>query len=59
MTEHDKEAYGRAVVEVIANPALLQELKRGALASAERYSIEDMVDNFRTGIRTCLQNSRS
>jgi glycosyltransferase involved in cell wall biosynthesis len=54
ITAHDKAAYARSVARLIAEPALLQEMKEHASESATRYSVEAMVENFRAGIHQCL-----
>lgn len=52
--QREEGAYSRAVIEVLANPRLLQTLKQGATRSAEQYSIEAMVRNFHDGISRCF-----
>lgn len=50
----DARAYAEAVLGLLADPARLRRLSDGALASAQRYSIETMVENFATGVEQCL-----
>jgi L-malate glycosyltransferase len=54
MTAPDPEAYARAVALLLSNPKELQLLREGAATSAEKYSIEKMVENFKRGILQCL-----
>lgn len=50
VTAHNLEAYAESVTEVLSDSALLEHLKVGARESAERYSIEAMVDKCRQGM---------
>jgi glycosyltransferase involved in cell wall biosynthesis len=54
MTDPQPEAYAEAVSSVLSVDEHLSRLRAGAKASAEKYSIENMVANFRTGIRLAL-----
>jgi glycosyltransferase involved in cell wall biosynthesis len=54
MTAPDVETYAQAVARLLSNPQELQLLRGGAAKSAEKYSIEAMVENFRRGIVQCL-----
>jgi L-malate glycosyltransferase len=54
MTASDPETYAQAVAKLFLAPLELQQLREGAKASAEKYSIEVMVDNFKRGIVQCL-----
>lgn len=47
-------AYAETVSALFSQPDYLARLKAGASASAEKYSIENMAENFRAGIRSCL-----
>ncbi len=51
---HDPEVYAQAVAHLFTHPAELDSLRDGARRSAEKYSIENMVENFRSGIVQCL-----
>jgi glycosyltransferase involved in cell wall biosynthesis len=53
---HEVQTYARAVVGVLNEAPLLQNLKQGARRSADRYSIETMVRNFHHGIMRCLDS---
>jgi glycosyltransferase involved in cell wall biosynthesis len=54
MTTPDPEAYAQAVAHLLLSPQELRLLRGGAAKSAEKYSIEAMVENFRQGIVQCL-----
>ena len=55
MVPRDVTTYADAVVRVLKDRGLLLRLRAGALKSADNYSIEAMVQNFRAGIVACLQ----
>lgn len=48
------EAYSRAILEVIQDPARLRTMKASALADSERYTLENMVHRFADGIEAAL-----
>jgi glycosyltransferase involved in cell wall biosynthesis/peptidoglycan/xylan/chitin deacetylase (PgdA/CDA1 family) len=52
------EAYAQAVAKLLSNPRELQLLREGAAISAEKYSIEAMVERFKQGILECLAKPR-
>ena len=54
----DPHAYAQAVASLLSNPRRLQLLREGAAKSAEKYSIEAMVENFKRGIVQCLARPR-
>jgi glycosyltransferase involved in cell wall biosynthesis/peptidoglycan/xylan/chitin deacetylase (PgdA/CDA1 family) len=58
MTLHDPERYAQAVTHLFAHPAELAALREGARHSAEKYSIENMVENFTEGIFQCLDHPK-
>ena len=49
--------YADAVVDVLADRSLYGRLRAGALASADMYSLDAMVENFRSGIVQCLRQN--
>jgi L-malate glycosyltransferase len=59
MSEHRPAAFAEAVSSVFSQRDYMVKLQAGAIASAEKYSIENMVANFRAGIRSCLGLSAS
>jgi L-malate glycosyltransferase len=58
LTEPDPDAYAQAVTALLSNPKELQSLREGAALSAQKYSIEAMVENFKRGIVQCLTQPR-
>jgi glycosyltransferase involved in cell wall biosynthesis len=54
MSDHRPAAFAEAASSVLSKPELFNQLRAGAAASAEKYSIENMAGNFRSGIRSCL-----
>jgi glycosyltransferase involved in cell wall biosynthesis len=58
LTEHHPASYADVVVDVLLRPQKLHQLQEGARLSAEKYSIEVMVENFRRGIVQCLAQPR-
>ena len=52
-------AFSEAVCSLLTQSDRLARLRAGASASSEKYSIENMAENFRTGIRSCLGLSES
>jgi len=59
MTDPQPEAYAAVVSSVLSVDGDLNRLRTGAKASAEKYSIEKMVANFRTGIGLALGSQPS
>jgi glycosyltransferase involved in cell wall biosynthesis len=58
LTLHETQAYANAILEILATPALLAKLRRGAAEAASKYTIEAMVENFQLGIQRCLGADR-
>jgi L-malate glycosyltransferase len=54
LTAHNARAFADAVGEVLATPALMACLRRGAERAGSQYTIEAMVENYRAGINQCL-----
>jgi glycosyltransferase involved in cell wall biosynthesis len=54
MTAFDVEGYARAVADHLADPARQRRLQEGCAASARRYTLDNMVENFATGVRACV-----
>jgi glycosyltransferase involved in cell wall biosynthesis/peptidoglycan/xylan/chitin deacetylase (PgdA/CDA1 family) len=59
MSDQSPTAFAEAVSSVFSRSDRLAPLQAGAIASAEKYSIENMVANFRAGIRASLGLSLS
>jgi glycosyltransferase involved in cell wall biosynthesis len=53
------EAFGQAVSSLLSDRDRLDRLCAGASATADKYSIENMAENFRNGIKSCLRSSES
>ncbi|MDO9466389.1 MAG: glycosyltransferase family 4 protein [Thiobacillus sp.] len=51
------EAYADGMLRLLRDEDLAARLREGAMASAQRYSIETMVRNFSNGVRACLSLS--
>lgn len=58
MLPFDRQVYAQSVSELIDNPAFLSKLHAGALMSARRYTVENMVNNVANGIRQFLQGRK-
>lgn len=54
MTPFSIDAYAGAVALYLEDDALQARLRAGCVASASRYTLENMIDRFATGIRACL-----
>ena len=54
ITPPDADSYAEAISTLLSNPRALQTLREGAAISAEKYSIEAMVEKFKRGIVQCL-----
>lgn len=55
ITDPGLEAFVDAVIHLLSNDDALGKLRQGAAASADRYTIEAMIDNFAGGIHAALQ----
>lgn len=56
MLPFERQAYAQAVLAMINNPAFLLTLREGALNSARRYTVENMVHNVAGGVCQFLQS---
>jgi glycosyltransferase involved in cell wall biosynthesis len=54
MSDHRPAAFAEVVSSLFSKPELFNQLRAGAAASAGKYSIENMAENFRAGIKSCL-----
>ena len=54
LVPHDAEAFAGAIVDIVSNPSLITKLRRGARESGSQYTMEAMVENFRSGVKMCL-----
>jgi L-malate glycosyltransferase len=58
ITAHDPQTYADAVIGLLRNRPMLAKLRAGATESGYQYGIENMVQNFRRGILSCLEVQR-
>jgi glycosyltransferase involved in cell wall biosynthesis len=56
IVQKEADVYAATVAGALGNEVLLGKLRQGATASAAKYSIEAMVENFRAGIVACLES---
>jgi glycosyltransferase involved in cell wall biosynthesis len=56
ITAHRPQDFANAVIEVLATPGLMAELRRGATDAGSKYTMEAMVENFSSGVKKCLAN---
>jgi glycosyltransferase involved in cell wall biosynthesis len=54
LTPHEAGAFADCIFDVLSNPALMAKLRSGAQESGFQYTMEAMVENFRSGINMCL-----
>ncbi|MDD1620152.1 MAG: glycosyltransferase family 4 protein, partial [Methylococcaceae bacterium] len=54
MTANNVSDYVNEVTSILIDDNYWQDLRKGCSLSAEKYSLENMVENFATGIRRCL-----
>jgi glycosyltransferase involved in cell wall biosynthesis len=47
-------AYADVIIRILQEPSFYTHLKSGSLVSAQRYTLQNMVDNFVGGINRCL-----
>jgi L-malate glycosyltransferase len=57
MTANTQDDYINAVVKGLTDDVYLHHLKEGCAVSAEKYTLDNMVNNFSTGIRQCLASN--
>lgn len=50
MTADDPLAYAEGVVSALQSPALLESLRAGCRASADKYTVENMAERFASGV---------
>ncbi|HYD32648.1 MAG TPA: hypothetical protein VEB64_17535, partial [Azospirillaceae bacterium] len=54
LTDDTPEAYAEAVLRILSDPAFGRAVAENALAASRIYTLENMVDRFMDGLRTCL-----
>jgi glycosyltransferase involved in cell wall biosynthesis len=55
LADGDSGEFAQVVSRALGDPDLLRRLKRGAQFAADRYTIENMVENVKRGILQCLE----
>jgi glycosyltransferase involved in cell wall biosynthesis len=55
MIPHDPERYAEEVIRILIDEARLAAMRKEALESGKKYSIESMVQYFKDGILNCLR----
>lgn len=58
MTADDLDAYVETSVNLLRDPQALDVLRRGCVASAQEYTVENMAYRFADGIERCLEAPR-
>lgn len=58
MTADDLDAYVEASVRLLRDPQALDVLRRGCVASAQEYTVENMARRFADGVMSCLEVPR-
>jgi glycosyltransferase involved in cell wall biosynthesis len=56
MADLNSEDYANLVMSVLESETIIAELKKNALESSEKFSIENMTNNFVAGIRLFISN---
>jgi glycosyltransferase involved in cell wall biosynthesis len=59
MVSGNEEVFVNAVVDLMCDPGRLALMRQGALESATRYTVENMVKNMSNGILACLASGDS
>lgn len=57
MVAPDPEAFGQAILDLLADPVRLATMRAAARSDSHRYSIEAMAHNFAQGVQQCLGRS--
>ena len=58
VVQGDAGAYAEAIIGLLQNPSHYAQLQAGALAGAQRYTLQNMVERFAEGINRCLLMER-
>jgi glycosyltransferase involved in cell wall biosynthesis len=54
MTPNSVESYASAVIDILRNRPKLDLMKESCKLDAEKYTLEEMVDSFASGLLSCL-----
>ena len=55
MTENTVEAYSKNIISLLEDKGKIDALKKGCIESAQKYTLENMVNNFTDGVKRCLE----
>jgi glycosyltransferase involved in cell wall biosynthesis len=58
ITQGNAQSYADAVLSLLNDPSYFARLQKNALASAEKYTLDEMVRRFTEGMVACLKQSR-
>lgn len=58
VVEDDAGIYAQTVLQLLRDPALLERVRAAAAEDAQRYTLDNMVQNFMRGIEGCLAQPR-
>ena len=58
MTADDINIYSQKALELFQNPLQIERLREGCYASANEYTLENMVSNFAEGVLKCLDSGQ-
>ncbi len=59
IVEGDAKQYALEIINLLSDDTLLATLKKGALADAYIYTLDNMVANFANGINKCLKTEKN
>ena len=54
IASHNAKDFADSIVVTLSDPEMMERLRRGAAEASSRYTIEAMIENWRTGIKRCL-----
>lgn len=58
IVQGNDEDYADTIIALLQDPLRYAQLRAGALAGAQRYTLQNMVDSFADGIESCLMMDR-
>ncbi len=58
IVQGDAGAYAEAIIGLLQNPSRYAQLQAGALAGAQHYTLQNMVEHFADGIERCIMMGR-
>lgn len=58
VVEANAEVFARTCVDLLSDPLRRDAVRQAAAADAQRYTLDAMVENFVSGIETCLKSPR-